>query len=107
MSCFGQDTIKDQDEAIVLHSLIKATKRNLVAQKKLLKNLVEYKKSKIIFMKNPQAKKEGAEMVKAAMLLHREINKTRLSYLFSEKFLKEIDFFNEVGEECFLARKNP
>lgn len=94
-----------QDELSSLLELIETTKSNLAEQQRLLKHLLEFKKTREYFVGEPNNPKLATELVRAAMRLHSLLKESRVIHLFSSDFLSELSFFNEVGEKHQLTLK--
>jgi hypothetical protein len=98
--------VGDQDEVTILLELIETGKKNLEAQQKVYKLLLDFKKRREIFLQDPQSAKLAACLVKSAMRLNQEIESNYLTQVFPESFLQEIRFFAEVGEKHQLSKQS-
>lgn len=101
----GSSTVADQDEVVTLLELIDTTKKNLEDQQKLLKLVLDFKKTKDAFITDPTSAKIATALVRNAMKVKIEIDKNQWLYLFSNDFLAEIQFFVQVGEQQGLKDK--
>ncbi len=87
------------DEDIeILRELISSTQKSLTAQKELLTALVKLKNARSAFIEDPESRKHATELVKAAILIQKQIENEHLAHLFSSDFLTEIHFFNQLAK---------
>lgn len=98
LSSFCQAT-PGQDDIQVLTELVSLTKKTLLEQENLLKELTEFKSKREKFLLDPDSAKLATQLCKSAMKLEKEIEKDHLSHLFSEDLLTEVHFFSKVGRE--------
>lgn len=93
----AQPTIPEQDEITILLDLIESSKKNLQSQQKLLKVMIDFKKAREAFMNDPTSARLATDLVRSATRVKDEIEINHMVYLFSEDFLKEIQFFVNIG----------
>ncbi|MCC5832743.1 MAG: hypothetical protein JJU12_06855 [Chlamydiales bacterium] len=87
------------EEIEVVRDLISVTENSLAAQKELLTALVKLNQAKSAFIEEPTSRKLATDVVKAAMLVQKEIENEHLAHLFSSDFLNEIQFYNLLGKK--------
>lgn len=87
------------EEIEVVQELVAVTEKSLAAQKELLIALVKLKQARSAFIEDPTSRKLATDVVKAAMLVQRQIENEHLAHLFSSDFLTEIQFYNQLGKK--------
>ncbi len=87
------------EEIEVMQELILASQKNLRAQKELLTSLVKFKKARQAFVGEPTSRKLATDLVKASLIVQKQIENENLTHLFSSDFLTEIHFFNQVAKQ--------
>ncbi len=93
-----------QDEILILEELIETTKKNLDTQQQALKILIAFKDAREAFIANPDSGKLATALVKRAIRLYNLIEDEHLAHLFSQDFLMEIAFYNQVGKQVARER---
>lgn len=85
------------EEVLIVQELIKATQNNLKAQNELLSSLIKFKQARQAFIEDPTSRKLATLLVKTAMAVQNQIENEHLAHLFSQDFLSEIQFYNQLG----------
>lgn len=95
----AHSSFSEQDDLIVLLDLIETSKKGLEEQRKLLQQIIDFKKAREAFIAEPTSSKLAKILVTAAAAAYHTIESSQLTYLFSSDFISEIRFFTQVGEK--------
>jgi 5,10-methylene-tetrahydrofolate dehydrogenase/methenyl tetrahydrofolate cyclohydrolase len=91
---------KKIEEVTLLEDLIEISKKNLEEEQKLLQSLNFFNEIKIAFVEKPTSGRLASQLVRAAMSLNKEVEKSQLAYLFTKELQEEIAFYCKVGVEA-------
>jgi len=91
-------TLSAHEEVLVLEQLIETTQKNLHSQQELLRSLHAYHAARDSYFGDPDSSKRATLLVKKAMKLHTQLTRDHLHHLFSNDFLTELSFYNQVGK---------
>ncbi len=85
--------------------MIECSKINLEQQQRLLKSILDFKKTRDAFINDPTSSKLATSLVKNAMRVRVDMENCQAMHLFSNDFLSEIQFFAQVGMQHHLSKE--
>lgn len=85
------------EELSLLDDLIDVTEKNLMAQKKLRKDIALYQQHKQHYLKDMDNRSAAYDMVQIAHRILEEINANYLVQVFPSDFISELTFFSQIA----------
>lgn len=92
-------SIEEDHEVETVQQLMRVTEQNLEDQKQLLAFLKDYKEKRFAYTQDKENREQAGLMVESAHTALQFIEEHHLNHLFTQEFLKELQFFEQFAKQ--------
>jgi len=104
MPAIKEPPVLVENEIDVLNTLISATEKNLVKQRKMKELVLEYQKVFAVYLKNSNDKEAVMKVAFVAEKLLKEIQESHLTDSFNPDFISELTLFSQIAAKKGIPR---
>lgn len=93
-----------EDEIKLIDTLIYATEKNLIDQKKIKQDILDYQKGLALYMEHSSDKEVVFSVARKADALLNEIKEAHLIDTFEPDFISELTVFSQIAQKKGIPR---